>query len=833
MSMEEGHIPSLQGYFRGHAEQEGRVFQMGSGLQINAEKVNVSDILQATAFEGLTSYAPKPIASADPLNFGVHRSEANHNGKMPEYVVRTRDAELRRRVSEIHLQGGFVLVVGDSTAGKTRSAFEALLATCPDSKIWAPIDGPDLIRNLRKVVDAQDGCFLWLDDLERYIGPDGLNPTVFSVMEQCKIRTIGTMRAEQYRRLSPSDGDPRSFDDMAKHNALGSRVLDQLDTVVLPRLWNETELARASEVKDSRVSGALAHSRLFGVAEYLAAGPRLYQEWSLAGGPDGNPRGASLVAAAVDLARSGVTGEVPLSVLLELHETYLDRAGGDILRPESIADALEWATRRRYGVTSLLLPIKAGSHYRVFDYLPDALARTSEAARIPKETWESALEYARLARLSFHVGMAAVQYENWDVAEKAWADDLEKHPITARVNLGRVYLKLAKIDQAKSIWQQAVDLGSIPASIYLGSEYEREGHVRRAVDLFRIGAEKGDSHSIYHLAYALPDDKEAIKWWLHIAESDTTDTNGGAAHNLAQTYSHLGDTQSSKKWWEIGAKRGNAWAMNNLGVALRKEGDPESALNWFKKAASKDNHKALVNWAELVSKQGHKDRAIEMLERAAALGEMSAYNRLGVLSLDEGDTQVAEAHWRTGYEAGDPRCALNLAIHLEDHNDSAGAGEAYLKASAEGGEAASFHYAFWLAKHGDPEEAEIYFRKALPIVRPGDICDFGRMLVDREFYARALNWMNLALLKGHMHAGCVTGQILIRTGKFADGERLLALALTDGHKHAGTVLSTWLVRTGRGAAAAQVMRLTQAGTEPRHRARRATPKNRRKSKRKR
>ncbi|WP_432155855.1 tetratricopeptide repeat protein [Streptomyces sp. bgisy153] len=665
-----------------------------------------------------------------------------------------------------------------------------------------------MVKNLRVMVETQDNCFIWLDDLEHYIGPDGLTPSVLAAMRQYKLRAIATMRAEQRRRLSPIDDITRDFDDAHGHNALGSRVLDQLDTVVLPRIWSEKELARAREVKDSRVASAVAHSRLFGVAEYLAAGPRLYQEWSLA--PDVNPRGAALVAVAVDLARAGITGEVPLSVLLPLHELYLHKAGGDVLRPESPQAALDWATRRRYGVTSFLLPIKAGSHYRVFDYLPDALARSSEAPEIPPETWESALDYAQSASLSFHVGMAAVQHENWEVAEKAWVNDLEKHPIQARINLGRVYRYLKKIDKAKIVWQEAVDLGSIDASINLGSQYEREGRLRQAIELYRIGAEKGNTHAIYHLAYAISDDKEAADWWLRIAESDATDASGAAAFNLSSTYHRLGDMRSTGKWLRVAVARGNVWAMTNLGAALLAEGNEEEALDWFKRAANSGDAKAHVRWAEQLIEKGDTEGAIELLEKAIKLGENYAYNVLGLLHAKGNDGTAAEAFWRKGFEADDSACAVNLGILLQRRNDLVGAEEAYRKASAAGIERASFGYAFLLAEHGDPEEAEIQFRKALPIAAPGDIYNFGHTLSKRHLYDRAMNWLNLAMLKGDTWSGCLAGQLHIRAGFIADGERLLRIAFDGGHQHAGTVLTKWLVRTGRGVAAAQLMRSAQA-----------------------
>ncbi|WP_329573833.1 tetratricopeptide repeat protein [Streptomyces sp. NBC_01361] len=627
-------------------------------------------------------------------------------------------------------------------------------------------------------------------------------------MKQFNLRGIATIRAEQYRRLSPAEGDDRFLDDISRHNALGSRVLHQLQTVVMSRIWNEAERDRARKTGDSRVADAVAHSSLFGIAEYLAAGPRLYSEWTLAGGPSGNPRGAALVAAAVDLARAGITSEIPLDILMELQEVYLGALGGDLLRPESPREALEWATLRRYGVTSLLLPIKAGTHYRVFDYLPDALARSSDAPKIPDETWRAALKHAQQASLSFHVGMAAVQHKKWAVAEKAWADDIDRHPIQARINLGRVYVKLKKSQEAKAIWQEAVDLGSIEASIFLGSEYEKEGRIQRAISLFRIGAEKDDAHATYHLAYALPDDEESTQWWLKIAQSDSTDRRGGAAYNLGNAYKRLGNKESSSYWWRKAAERGNHSSMNNLGIEMRDSGNQAEAAKWFEMAAEKGNVKAVTNLADLAKRRGDTDTAIELFERSIDLGEITAYNTLAFVYLDLNEEEKAEKYWREGYERKNCCCAHNIGIRAQRMGDTAGAKAALLMAAEGGHAAASLQLANLFAEDGDVDEAELHFGTALKVASAADICDFGRRLARRKEYGRALKWLNLALLRGHDHAGCTAGQLLIGFGFFEDGERLLRVALADGHTHAGEFLTYWLVQTGRGAAAARVLRGT-------------------------
>jgi hypothetical protein len=78
----------------------------------------------------------------------------------------------------------------------------------------------------------------------------------------------------------------------------------------------------------------------FGVAEYLAAGPQLLAEWRDAWSPGQHPRGAALVAAAVDARRAGLHTPVAEALLRRLHEHYLTERGGSTLRPEPFEQPL-------------------------------------------------------------------------------------------------------------------------------------------------------------------------------------------------------------------------------------------------------------------------------------------------------------------------------------------------------------------------------------------------------------------------------------------------------------------------------------------------------------
>ncbi len=88
--------------------------------------------------------------------------------RVPTYVPRDVDDELHRRLAV----SGFVLVVGDSTAGKSRAASEAI-AVLPDHVLVVPQNRESMSVAIDKAAGTRR-CVLWLDDLENYLCPGGL-----------------------------------------------------------------------------------------------------------------------------------------------------------------------------------------------------------------------------------------------------------------------------------------------------------------------------------------------------------------------------------------------------------------------------------------------------------------------------------------------------------------------------------------------------------------------------------------------------------------------------------------------------------------------------------
>lgn len=141
---------------------------------------------------------------------GVHPAPAEGSAsfgmpRMPPYVNRDVDALLRRRMAT----AGFVLLVGDSTAGKTRTAAEAVATALPAHTLIAPV-GREGLAEAVSYAARRHASVLWLDDLEGYWA--GNRSPTRSCPSSCAARTSpmppGPRGASAKRKpnTSPSGG---------------------------------------------------------------------------------------------------------------------------------------------------------------------------------------------------------------------------------------------------------------------------------------------------------------------------------------------------------------------------------------------------------------------------------------------------------------------------------------------------------------------------------------------------------------------------------------------------------------------------------------------------
>ncbi|EST18121.1 tetratricopeptide repeat-containing protein [Streptomyces niveus] len=348
----------------------------------------------------------------DPIALGVHAAEPvvrdGVTDRVAPFIRRDREADVHAAVTS----GGFVLIVGESTAGKTRLAYETLRAVRPDHVFACPT--PSGLFTLLPAVQKEKKCIVWLDDLERYLGAQGLTATLLAQLlgdGSRDVLVISTMRAQEYHQFvsPPIDVPP---EERALRERTARELLQSARTVRIDRRWSAAERERAAEhVADPRLARAVADER-FGIAETLACGPTMLMSWQNSWAPGGHPRAAAILAAAVDCRRLGMHTPVSSAVLADLHVRYLEDRGGDRLRPEPLDDALSWLCAPVHGATGSLL-IGSADGYQAFDYLVDVADLPPIPAGLPIDL-ASRLDPAH----AHDVGLAVGRLRRWEEAHQ-------------------------------------------------------------------------------------------------------------------------------------------------------------------------------------------------------------------------------------------------------------------------------------------------------------------------------------------------------------------------------------------------------------------------------
>ncbi|MBE1493582.1 tetratricopeptide (TPR) repeat protein [Amycolatopsis lexingtonensis] len=354
----------------------------------------------------------------DPTVLGVHpsrklRGGTNPANAQPVYVPRDIDSELR----ELLATPGFVLISGDSTAGKTRTAYESISAELRNHTLVAVQDKKALESAVSKM-ETMRNAVLFLDNLERFLGDDGFTSNAVYRLTgdaTCGRFIVGTIRSSELTKYDSTDHGSRTV----THEILDTLAL--ADRIDLPRMFSDAEQdrARTRVQRDERIADALKHAETFGIGEYLAAGPELMKRWKAARDGGENMRGAALVAAAVDCRRAGLTGPLPRALITRLAEEYLPVRGGKRVAGEPVNEAWLWAVAEGQ-TTALLIPDGAPGDdmVEVFDYLVDETTRAATRP-VSDSVLRACLDNADTAEI-MRVGITARLHARYQIALDAF-----------------------------------------------------------------------------------------------------------------------------------------------------------------------------------------------------------------------------------------------------------------------------------------------------------------------------------------------------------------------------------------------------------------------------
>ncbi|MEY9937595.1 tetratricopeptide repeat protein [Streptacidiphilus sp. MAP5-3] len=766
----------------------GTSFNQKYGLQIYYSPREPGSVasLEATARREALTDLPLVRDCHDAIEFGVHPAALAGGNRVPAYVRRDIDEDLETLLRP----GRFVLLIGDSTAGKSRCAYEILQAQYADFLIHSPENGEEFSEGVLALADQRK--VIWLDDLERFLTPPILPSKMLDEALRQKSVILGTIRAEQLNLISPRYATgPNAPNAQLLRNARA--VISRAHTIHVERRWSSEEISRASRISDPRIHDALHHSDEVGVAEYLTAGPQLYIDWKSAWAPGVNPRGAALVAAAVDFKRIGVTSPISRAILEEAHSDYLQARGGARLRPEPIEEALHWALQPLHATSSLLTPSEDGDSFEAFDYLVDVMMRDTAAPKPPGSLWEIALN--RFSPEVVHtVGHRAEEMKEPLVAKKIY------HVIAAA----------------------GVDHGSF----HLGLLAVQQGNLEEAERWYRTAISQGNRDARNNLAATLLRSDENSTEALELLKSAAADDDFYAIDNLGDLYIRRKNWEAAEELYARAVEKHGAEAKKLMGALLIAQERWDEAWRWLDDAAlsgSKEAYFYLGIWHE---QNGGVEAAIESYEIAVAAGFLRGINNLGVALAKANRRSEAEGVFRRAIGGSDSMSVAptkNLAVmlmrdgrhseaeqllvtHLEQHPHSDAEvllgdllveqnriKEALPLLSAAAERNSSMAY-LGLARlyrtQGEPRKAIPWIGKALAVRGSEEVtsaqvaCEMGLLQENLGEPLRAAFWYKRAIADGSVKAEVCLGYLCERTNRTRQAIKLYKHAMEAGDNHA-------------------------------------------------
>jgi hypothetical protein len=339
----------------------------------------------ASARRGLANSRPgRPVGDCDPILLGIRPAidpEGAMAGGLTRFVPRQHD----RVVSERVARGGFVALVGKSSTGKSRSAWEAVRTLDDRWRLWQP--GKWLELDL-----IGPYTVIWLNDAQRHLSEDHAErlAAVVSDAGRAPVTVLCTLWPEDWRSLTadatPGEPDLRSW----ARGLLAAAVIEVPDTFTP---LDPDDLAAA--IRDDNRWGRATREAGHQVIPYFAGVPALIDMYR-----HGPAMVRALIAAAMDARRLRMPEALLPDILIEAatgYPTEADWAGRDEQWPVT---ALTEASRPVRGLPGPLHPagprgrsVTAATHYTLAPYLEE-LGRTDRATAIPPESfWTAARQY--------------------------------------------------------------------------------------------------------------------------------------------------------------------------------------------------------------------------------------------------------------------------------------------------------------------------------------------------------------------------------------------------------------------------------------------------------
>jgi len=303
------------------------------------------------------------VAAADPRRLGVHPAIAVAGVSRdipPVYVRRDVDGAadgLRSRLATAAAgRGGFVLLIGGSSVGKTRAAYEAITDLLADWWLVHPATGGEVAALATR---PPERTVVWLDEIQRYLdGEQGLTGGTVRALLVAGVIVVGTLWPDRYAVYAALPTPERGGDPHARER----EVLDLADTVRIDAEFSPAEHARAevAAAGDPRLWVALGTAAGYGLTQTLAAAPQLVARWHDA--RTAAPYAWAVLTAAIDITRLGVRRPLTTELLRAAAVDYCSSRQQADAPADWLDHGLAYATTSVHGASAPLMP-SATSRY--------------------------------------------------------------------------------------------------------------------------------------------------------------------------------------------------------------------------------------------------------------------------------------------------------------------------------------------------------------------------------------------------------------------------------------------------------------------------------------
>ncbi|MEV6527470.1 hypothetical protein AB0M43_36650 [Longispora sp. NPDC051575] len=545
-------------------------------------------LLRVRAAVGVPPRGAMRVADTSARVLGVHACIRlpGADGDLPEYVPRDVDAQVRAALRP----GAFVLLVGSSCSGKTRTLTEALRAQLANWWITRPATPADVST---LVTGGPSQTVVWLDELEHFLDDIGFTNVVGRLMDNGFV-LVATMRAQEYRDRNRDDGRP------------GAAVLRLAEVVDVPSEFSAAELERTRErmVADPRLRVALG-SGDFGVTQVLAAGPDLVRQWEQA------PARYvwAVITVLVDARRLGVRSPVTAALLAAAVAGLLTPAERAQAPADWLDRALEYACEVLRGAASAAEAVSDGTMgtitgYRAADFLLDHGYGTRRAVCPPDSVWRALTEHLDSADCLVMVARSADMRWRFEHSEA-------------------LYRKIVTIDAGRGL-------------LSLTDLLARQGRVEEARELLAGAAGAGDERAAARLVrlrleHGTAADLAALADGRHpVAAVRTVETLAATGDwDALRARATGGDLLAAARLEErediTGLRRRTGrFARARLAEALGERGDADGAVNVLEELVEEGDVQAPAHLLDLLARTGRFD----MIDDRAAAGDEAAQDLL-------------------------------------------------------------------------------------------------------------------------------------------------------------------------------------------------------------